>query len=140
MSALMKTLRILCVAQGVAAMTLLAGAAHASVTVNCAKGQTIAAALAANPPANGGLLLLVNGTCIEDVVVNRFSETTIQGNPAAILQPAHATDTAVTAFSLLDLSDVSIDGGSTAVSASHAYVRLVHSSISGAGIGVSIWI
>jgi hypothetical protein len=126
-------------ALSVAVLAAAAGAAHASVTVNCAKGQTIAAALAANPPANGGLLLLVNGTCTEDVVVNRFSETTIQGNPTATLRPVHATDTAITAFSLLDLNSVSIAGGSTGVSVSHGYVRLIHSEITGTGIGISLW-
>lgn len=48
---------------GAATIAAIAGAAQASITVNCSKGQTIAAALAANPAAYYGLTVLVNGTC-----------------------------------------------------------------------------
>jgi len=78
--------------------------------------------------------LLVNGTCTEDVVVNRFSGVTIQGNPTATLRPVHATDTPVTANTRLILEDVSIADGSTGVAVGpHAYVTV---NISGNVAGI----
>jgi hypothetical protein len=125
---------------GAAILTAIAVAAQASVTVDCSKGQTIKAALAANPAAAGGLTILVNGTCIEDVFVSRVSEVTIEGNPTATLRPVHPTDNTVAALSQLELQGISIEGGSTAVYVGpHAYVTIEDSTITGPGNGVFVW-
>lgn len=124
----------------IAVVIAAASAAQAQVTVNCAKGQTIAAALAANPPANGGLTLLVNGTCTEDVVIERFSGVTIQGNPTATLRPVHPADIPVTAYTRLILDGVSIDGGSTGIYDGHrSYVTFEHSKMTGTGTGIYVY-
>lgn len=123
-----------------AAVSACGAASAATVTVNCAKGQTIAAALAANSPANGGLTLLVSGTCTEDVNIDRFSGVRIQGSPSATLKPVKATDTVVTANSRLILQNVAIAGGATGVAVGpHAYVTIANSEITGPGIGVNVW-
>jgi hypothetical protein len=142
MAALAKeSLRSLLIILTVAAAGAITGAAYAAtVSVNCAKAQTIGAALAANSPANGGLTLLVSGTCTEDVVINRFSGVTIQGNPAATLQPVHATDSVVTANTRLILNSVAIAGGATGIAVGpHAYVTIEKSEITGTGTGVNAW-
>jgi hypothetical protein len=124
----------------VVVFNLAAGIAQAQVTVNCAKGQTIAAALAVNPPANGDLVLKVSGTCTEDVVIDRFSAVSIEGNPSATLKPRRDTDVPVTASTRLVLDQVTVAGGSVGVSVGpHGYVSIVDSAISGAGIGVFVW-
>lgn len=123
-----------------AAVSACGAASAATVTVNCAKGQTIAAALAANSPANGGLTLLVSGTCTEDVNIDRFSGVRIQGSPSATLKPVKATDTVVTANSRLILQSVAIAGGATGVAVGpHAYVTIANSEITGTGTGVNVW-
>ena len=64
--------RALLLALAVAGTAAATGAAAQTVNVDCARGQTITAALAANPPAKGPLTLLVRGACTEDVFVDAF--------------------------------------------------------------------
>lgn len=129
-------------AQGLAAIAGSADAAQPPVTVNCAqRGQTITGALDTHPAANGGLTLLVNGTCTESVVINRFSGVTIQGNPTATLKPVHPTDTPVTANTRLILDNVSIAGGSATglVVQPRSFVTLQNSKITGTGTGAFVY-
>jgi hypothetical protein len=124
----------------------IAGAAAATgavaaqtVNVDCAKGQTISAALAANSPAKGPLTLLVRGTCTEDVFVDRFSGVTIEGNPLATIRPAHAVDVTVGAASPVTLDNVEIAGGSIGIFVGpHTYLQLQHSKVTGKGAGVDV--
>src|SRR6516165_8357238 len=131
--------RALLLALAIAGTAATTGAAAQTVNVECAKGQTITAALAANSPAKGPLALLVRGTCTEDVFVDRFSATTIEGNPSATIRPEHAADVTVVAASPLTLANVEIAGGSIGIFVGpHSYLQLQHSKVTGKGAGVDV--
>jgi Right handed beta helix region len=133
------SLHTMFLALGIAGAVTGAAAAQ-TAKVNCAKHQTITAALAANSPANGPLTLLVNGTCNEDVFVDRFSGVTIEGNPAATIRPAHATDVTLNAASQLVLRNIEIVAGSIGIYVGpHSYLQLQHSTVTGTGAGVDVW-
>jgi len=104
---------------GIVAATLLAAGAFGTAsaqtityTVDCAKGQTIAGALA-RADARSPLVINVRGTCNEHVSISR-DDVTLRGAPgtdATVNGPKSDTDTILILKDLVNIEDLTVTGG-----------------------------
>jgi hypothetical protein len=94
--------------------------AGAAYDVDCSKGQTITAALAAitNGAIGGRATLDIHGTCKENVFIINLDRVTLIGHDGATIQdPSNGENPTVAIFdsTVIDLQNLTINGGSDGV-------------------------
>ena len=110
------------------------------VSVDCAAGNTIGAALADHADGEGLLTIRVAGVCAEAVVIDR-SNVTLQGQTGAAVQVSSPTNFAITVGANVDhviVSDLTVTGSGTAGilvhQGAHALARNVVVHTAGSGV------
>lgn len=120
---------------GITAATVLAVGVFGSVsaqtityTVDCAKGQTIAGAIA-RADARSPLVVNVRGTCNESVAIGR-DNVTLRGDPAAtIIAPNSTSDVVAVDGNGVTLENLTLTGGYYGVRNNQVVRLLVRNSV-----------
>jgi hypothetical protein len=118
--------------------------ARKTITVDCSNPRARVRSIADGLRLLGDVrpaVLLVSGTCLENVAIQGVDRVTIQGNPTATIDggsdPSVGTVELLDAASI-DLVDLTITGGGEGVGCSQCLARLTRVTIQGTlGLGVS---
>lgn len=102
---------------------LEAAFAPMNITVDCAAGDSVAAALSRGEGKSARLNITINGVCTEDVAILRDNVAIVGSNPGDGLQATSPASTVlVVTASRVFLSRLTLRGGSTGLSAGRAVV------------------
>ena len=121
---------------------------QASATVVCPNGgkgeySSITAALAANAPKLGPLVIAASGTCTENIDLSRLSGVTINGNPTVTITPSTQSSPTVLAGGTTNLYNVAIVSGTSgvAIAANPGTTIILNAvSVTGSGAGITAYV